>query len=118
MDNILSMQLKELFHFCLAGVEISILFDIFRAKRKAIKTSDVITNIEDIIYWIIVGFIIVYTTTKYTSSNVRSYMVIGIAIGVVGYYFLVSKFIVKLLTSVFSIILFPVKKINKLIKKY
>ena len=53
MDNVFTIQLKELFHFFITGIEISFIFDIFRAKRKVIKTSDIITYIEDIIYWII-----------------------------------------------------------------
>lgn len=53
MDNILSIQLKEVFHFFITGIEISFIFDIFRAKRKVIKTSDVVTYFEDVIYWVI-----------------------------------------------------------------
>lgn len=74
----LGIQFKELFHFLIAGVEISFIFDVFRAKRKVIKTSDMVTYMEDVIYWIIVGYIFLYTISKYTNGEIRSYMIFGI----------------------------------------
>ena len=77
MDNLLNIQLKEFLHFFIVGIEISFIFDVFRAKRKAIKTSDVVTYVEDVVYWIIVGYIFLYTISKYTNGEIRSYMFLG-----------------------------------------
>ena len=44
--------------FVINGILIGVLFDIFRILRKSFKTSDVITTIEDILFWIITGIII------------------------------------------------------------
>ena len=44
--------------FIINGFIIGLLFDFFRILRKAIKTSDFITYIEDALFWILTGFII------------------------------------------------------------
>ncbi len=106
-----SAQLKELFYFCLTGFEISFLFDIFRAKRRAIKTKDFITCIEDIFFWCLSGVIIIFTIIRYTDGDIRSYMTIGLVFGIVIYYRFMSKIILTILIKLFNIILFPIKKI-------
>lgn len=117
MDNSLYTQVIVILHFFIAGIKISILFDIFRAQRKAIKTSDFITCIQDIIYWILVGVIMVYTVVKYTNGEIRAYMIIGTILGVIIYFSLMSKMIIRIIVKFFTSILFPIKKINKLIQK-
>ena len=44
--------------FILNGFLIGLLFDVFRILRKSFKTSDIITNIQDLIFGIITGIII------------------------------------------------------------
>ena len=51
--------------FIVNGILIGILFDIFRILRKTFKTSDFITYIEDIIYWIITGFLTLFFIFRY-----------------------------------------------------
>ncbi|MBQ3408163.1 MAG: spore cortex biosynthesis protein YabQ [Clostridia bacterium] len=118
MDNLLYNQLMELAHFFIAGFEIGILFDIFRAQRKAIKTSDIITYIQDILFWFVTGIIVIHTIAKYTNGEVRSYMVIGLFLGVILYFTFITKFALKILfklicclKKIVNIILYPVKKI-------
>ena len=47
--------------FTINGIVIGILFDIFRILRKSFKTSDTITYIEDILFWILTGLILLYS---------------------------------------------------------
>jgi len=46
--------------FIINGIINGILFDCFRIARKSFKTSDVITYVEDILFWIIAGIITLY----------------------------------------------------------
>lgn len=48
------------FIFILNGIIIGLLFDFFRILRKTIKTKDIITYLEDFIFWILTGTIILY----------------------------------------------------------
>ena len=54
-------QLSSFIIFTIIGVIISIIFDIFRILRKTFKTPDLITYIEDIIFWILTGLIVLFS---------------------------------------------------------
>ena len=47
--------------FIFDGILIGILFDIFRVLRKNFKTPDVVTYLEDILFWILTGVILLYS---------------------------------------------------------
>lgn len=55
--------------FILNGIIIGILFDCFRILRKSFKTSDIITYIEDILFWIIAGIITLYFIFCYNNRR-------------------------------------------------
>ena len=60
--------------FIFNGFLISILFDIFRILRKSFKTIDFITYIEDILFWILTTFIILYSVFKFTNGELRVFL--------------------------------------------
>ena len=115
MDNNLYTQIVILVHFFLTGVKAGFIFDIFRSQRRAIKTSDIVTAIQDFLYWLIVGVIIVYTINICTNGEVRGYMLIGTVLGALLYFRFISKVVINVLCKILSFVLFPFKKINKLI---
>ena len=47
--------------FVINGLLIGLLFDFFRILRLSFKTRDFVTYIEDIIFWIITGIIVLYS---------------------------------------------------------
>lgn len=66
MNNIIYILLS----FFITGVLIGILFDVFRISRKAFKLPDWIIYIEDILFWIITGVLILFTI--FTFANRRN----------------------------------------------
>ena len=54
-------QVYTFFIFILNGLLIGILFDTFRILRKSFKFSNIITNLQDIIFWILSGLILIYS---------------------------------------------------------
>ncbi len=48
---------------------IGLLFDCFRVLRKSFKTSDFVTYIEDIFFWIIAGMITLYFIFIYNNRR-------------------------------------------------
>ena len=60
MDIFFSSQIGIFLIYFLAGLAICLLYDMFRAVRKTIKTSDFMTYIEDIIFWICVAIFLIY----------------------------------------------------------
>ena len=124
MDDSLRQQLIILIRFCISGLAIGFLFDFFRIQRKIIKTFDIITYIQDIIFWIITAIIIIATVIKYTDGEVRSYMIIGLGIGLLLYFYFFSKLIIKCamkivsyIKKILSILVYPIKKFFKIAKK-
>lgn len=114
--------------FILNGILIGVLFDIFRVLRKSFKTSDFITYLEDILFWIIAGLVTIYFLFVFNKGEIRFYIFLGICLGIVVYMLSISKhFItinVKIITvlktivmKVISILLFPLKQISKIIQK-
>ena len=115
--------------FIINGILIGILFDIFRIFRKSFKTADVVTYIEDCIFWIISGLVLLYSIFKFNNGEIRLYILIGIILGVSIYMLIFSKmfintsvFIIKVIKRIFNIIIiipikFFIKIINKIIFK-
>lgn len=124
MNALLLSQFNIVFIFFLTGICIGLLFDFFRIQRKVLRTCDFITYIQDILFWIVSGLIIIFVIMKYTNGEIRIYMVFGIILGILIYFLIISKYIMKIFVCILSFLLniigkllFPLKKIYKIIKK-
>ncbi|MBR6033737.1 MAG: spore cortex biosynthesis protein YabQ [Clostridia bacterium] len=110
----MSIEQAHLFYvFTLTGILISLIFDVFRIIRKNFIVSDLHTIIQDILFFIITCFLIMYTLFKFNNGELRNYVVFGIAFGATIYFFLFSKSFIKI-NSLF--IQFMKKAINLIIK--
>ena len=104
--------------FTLNGVIIGLFFDFFRILRKSFKTKNIVTYIEDGLFWILTGISIIYFMYKFSDGNLRLYMVIGLSIGFILYLLVVSKTIINIFVKIIdyikktvNIILVPIQKI-------
>jgi len=114
--------------FILTGILIGLLFDIFRILRKSFKTSDFITILQDILFFLLTGVIVIYTVFKFNNGELRSYVLLGISTGLTAYMLLFSKifikinvliigFIKKVVAFIINIILYPFKLIFNILRK-
>ena len=111
--------------FIIDGLLIGILFDIFRIIRKSFRTPDIITHLEDLIFWIITGLILLYSIFKFNSGELRMYILIGIFLGVTIYMLIFSKtfveisvYIIKMTKKIiYDIIFVPLKYIGRFLRK-
>ena len=125
----MSLNQADLFYiFALAGILIGLLFDIFRILRKSFRTSDLITLLEDILFWLLAATLFAYTVFKFNNGEIRSYVFLGMALGLTVYLLLFSKifikvnvkiidFLKKVVHTLFKIILAPTKMILSFIRK-
>ena len=95
--------------FSLTGIGLGVLFDFFRALRKTFKTPDLVTYLEDIIYWILAGIIVLYNIWFFNDGEIRIYMILGILIGAVIYTLTLSTIFIKI--NYFIMIIKDIKKI-------
>ena len=114
--------------FMINGIIIGILFDIFRILRKTIKTNDIFTYIEDIIFWIMTGATILYNAFIFNNGEIRLFMLLAIALGCFIYMILLSSKVIKInvtiinyikqiLINILKIFALPFRHIYKLLKK-
>lgn len=107
--------------FVINGIIIGLVFDFFRILRISFKTKDFVTYIEDIIFWIITGIILLYSIFIFNNGQIRLFMFIGVGIGIISYILLVSKYVIKInvfiVNIIKKIILIPLNFIYKIIKK-
>lgn len=114
-------QLFCLLIFILTGIVIGILFDIFRILRKSFKTADFITYLEDIIFWILTGCIMLFSIFIFNNGEIRSYVFIGIAIGIILYMLVISRFFIRISVNIIKfikrILSYPIKLIKNIVTK-
>lgn len=114
--------------FVINGLLIGLLFDVFRILRKSFKTSDLITILQDMLFWIITGIIILYSIFVFNNGEIRFFMFIGIFLGTGLYILVLSRYVIKvsvtiitilkkIISFILKIILFPLQGIHKVVKK-
>ena len=101
--------------YTMDGVFIGFIFDFFRILRKGFKTNTLVTNMEDIVFWILAGLSIIYSMVNFSNGILRSYMVMGIFIGYTTYMLTISKYIMKFSISVIFILKKIIQNIWKII---
>lgn len=111
--------------FILNGILIGILFDIFRILRKSFKTPDIVTYVEDIIFGILSGLLILFSIMKFNNGELRVYLFLGIILGLTLYLLIFSKifinvsvYIINILKKAFNILIItPIKFIKQMLRK-
>ena len=114
--------------FTINGILIGLLFDIFRILRKSFKTSDITTYIEDLLFWILTGLLLLYSIFTFSNGEVRFYMFLAVFFGSLIYMLLFSKYFIninvkviaiikKIIKTLVSIIMLPLKILFCFLKK-
>ena len=106
-------QLTIFICFIITGMILGIIFDIFRILRKSFKTSDFVTNIEDIIFGITTGIVLLIAIFLFNNGELRLFIFIGIILGTFIYMLLISRYFIKLNVAIINL----VKKIIILLTK-
>ena len=115
-------ELYKFFLFALTGISIGVLFDIFRILRRSFKTIDFITYIQDFLFWILTGVMLLYSIFSFNNGELRAYIFIGIIIGLILYMLIISKYFIKISVTIINIlkkiIYTPIKLILDIIIKF
>ena len=119
-----SNQAYLFFVFIINGVLIGLLFDFFRISRKVFSTNDMVTYIEDVLFWILAGAIMLYSIFVFNNGELRLFMFLGIILGALVYMVFVSSYIIKInvkiinmLKKVFEIVIIPFQVIYRILHK-
>lgn len=119
----MSFICRQVYVFLLAnfaGALVGMIFDIFRVKRKLVQTSDIVVYIEDILYWLIISVVLFLLMYYSRECELRSYILLGLFIGVVMYMCMLSRYVLMVLERVIRIIyrcvILPIRVFMKFIK--
>ncbi len=107
--------------FSFTGIIIGVLFDFFRILRRTIKTSNIATYIEDVLFWVLTGFLILYNIMYFNSGEIRIYMFLAIILGVLIYMFTLSNILIKIFSKILKVIIItletPIKWVKAILRK-
>jgi len=93
-------ELIAFVYFAIAGLISGCIFDLFRSKRKCFETSNWGVYVEDLLFWIIIGGIALYTSHIACNGQVRAFMLISMLLGAMIYFLTFSKICYKVFETV------------------
>lgn len=110
--------MRDFISFCYAiliGLIIGLVYDLYRAFRYFSKPKRILSHIEDLLFWIIVGFTFFLVLVKLTDGVIRGFIFIGFFSGGIIYFLLLSKYMFSLIINTFKLILEMISEIIKII---
>ena len=108
----------------LVGMGLFFLYDILRIFRRILPHGNIWIGVEDFLYWIIFTGVVFVLLYRENDGMVRGFSIGGIVLGMLLYYLLLSRFVIRinvmvfgvvfgLLGKIFGTILLPVRKHGK-----
>ena len=80
----------------LEGVGLVLVYDIFRIIRRVMKHGNIWISMEDIVYWLFCTISVFLLLYRENDGLMRAFSFLGILLGSVTYYFLFSRFVIKI----------------------
>ena len=80
-----------------AGAAAGLLFDGFRAVRRVWPHANALTQLEDVLYWLIVFLLVMHVLFTRNGGEMRGYVLLGFALGMLLYFNACSRFALQLL---------------------
>lgn len=117
MSKEITGELWFLFQSLLLGVGIIILYDCFRILRRVIKHSRIIITGEDILYWIVCGFLIFRMFHNENDGVLRGFSAVGIVLGMLICQYTISKLLVKYLSLMINKVIEYIAKLIRIFLK-
>ena len=99
------------------GIILTVIFDLFRLFRRNKKSKDIIVYIQDVLFWIIVAIIIMFSAFITNNGELRGYMIIGYVLGSMLYLLTISNFLLNFFGNLLDKIEKILRKISDNIKR-
>lgn len=82
-------------YFILGGIFGGVLMDLLRVFRKNRKVHDIVVYLEDFLYWIVLGGIVIWLSCILDTGEIRMYMILGLFLGMLIYFLTLTRLIYK-----------------------
>lgn len=83
---------------CILGAVMMACYDILRIFRRVIPHGVVWVSVEDIFYWIVFGVAVFLLLYRENDGRIRAYIIGGTAVGILLYYLLLGRWLIRRLT--------------------
>lgn len=114
-ENLLSFELTVFAGAGATGLVSAFLYDLFRLKRRLVKTAAIMIHIEDVLYWIAASIILFLSSYVLSSGETRFYFFAGVLLGALLYFILLSKWVLLALRWLVGVLAWPVREVIKLL---
>lgn len=84
------------------GVGLFMLYDMFRVLRRIIRHGNLLIGLEDILYWVLCTIAVFLLLYRGNDGMLRAYAFMGILMGMLTYYLLLSRYVVTLSVLLFG----------------
>lgn len=117
MSKDITVELQFFMTSILWGALILLAYDILRIFRRVIKHNYFTIAIEDLLFWVIASVFIFAMMYNENNGIIRGFSVMGMALGMVVYNFMLSPFVVKLISELMILLLRPFRFIDNSLKR-
>ncbi|NLK27498.1 MAG: hypothetical protein GX306_04035 [Clostridiales bacterium] len=113
MNHAITIELEFFLVSILWGAIILLSYDGLRILRRLIKHNGFLLALEDLIFWVATSVFIF--SMIYTENNgiIRGFSIMGMAIGMVLYHYLISEWLVTMITKIIEALLSPIRFVLK-----
>lgn len=88
-------ELMIFIYFILEGIVGGILMDLLRASRRNRKVHDLVVYLEDFVYWLVIGGLVIWLSYTLDAGTIRMYMILGVFLGMLIYFLTLTKIVYK-----------------------
>lgn len=98
----LATETKYFLGFVFLGMIFCVVFDIFRAIRKNKKVTDLTICMQDILYFLIIGSMLIFIILNFLDTDIRLYLFLAIIIGAMIYFSVIGNKVLNLVLKLFK----------------
>ena len=98
----------------LCGVLFGFVYDFLKALRLKAKNC-VVTSLCDVIVCLVGAALLVFLTMEATGGKLRVYIALTTAVGTMAYFLCLSRYILRIFTKFFELMVIIIKKLNSVL---
>ena len=91
ISNAVQIHVSLFFVSMLLGMGVAATYDVLRIFRRVFKTSHWLYYVQEILFWLVEAFVIFRLLYIYDDGAIRSYTMLGLAVGMVLYTWFVGR---------------------------
>ena len=118
MNQAITIEMQFFIVSIVWGAILLLVYDILRILRRIIKHNSFFIAVEDLIFWVLASLFIFAMMYKENNGVIRGFSVMGMAIGMLLYHYLLSEVLVNYITKLIRAILRPIGLALNKVKRF